>query len=795
MSEPSFEYDFFVSRRGSIDGVAAEVVGILEAEGFKVVEQSHDFPLGGRFPADIHNALMDARHFLILHSADYTGSPWTQAEYASALSLSNASEGQRRIGLLRCDAAIPDGLFHSLTRGDLHGVTDPVERRRIVLAVANGQTPRQRPASRIFGGPMPAENPLFTGRDDLLTELHAALSRGDGIAALTQAAVHGLGGIGKTSLARAYVARHGHEYPGVWWIAAADRIGARDGLADLARVLLPGLPADATPDDAARAALKQLSALRTPFLLIYDNAPAPMALAGLLPTRGARVLITSRHPDWAEQAAALPVGPLPPDEAAELLQARAGRPEPDGATRLARELGYLPLALTQAGAYVKSHPLTGFAAYADRVEALIGQASRNPNPDYPASVGATFDIAIGEAGPAAEAVLGLFAWLAPERIPLSLLDDSIGKAAEREDGLVALISVSLVTVETDAADVPVASVHRLVQATMRNRLAARGEADAARDRAVGRLVSAFPDAYNNPVHWPLCRLLLPHQRAVAARIEAGLETADLAVLLGRAGSFHLGSGDAAGALPLHRRALAVAERVLGPEHPDTLTDMSNLAVCMETQGDAAGALPLLRRALAVAERVLGPEHPDTLRSINNLAACMQTLGDAAGALSLYRRALEVRERVRGPEHPDTMVSVNNLAACMATLGDVAGALPMHRRTLQARERVLGPEHPDTLASMNNLALCMLALGDAAGSLPLHRRALEVRERVLGLEHPNTLGSVNNLALCMEALGDAAEALPLFRRALAVAERVLGPEHPTTRIFRANVARASRALDP
>ncbi len=59
--------------------------------------------------------------------------------------------------------------------------------------------------------------------------------------------------------------------------------------------------------------------------------------------------------------------------------------------------------------------------------------------------------------------------------------------------------------------------------------------------------------------------------------------------------------------------------MLGPEHPDTLTSVNNLAVLLMSQGDYAGAAPLYRRALEARERVLGPEHPDTLNSVNNLA--------------------------------------------------------------------------------------------------------------------------------------------------------------------------------
>ena len=175
------------------------------------------------------------------------------------------------------------------------------------------------------------------------------------------------------------------------------------------------------------------------------------------------------------------------------------------------------------------------------------------------------------------------------------------------------------------------------------------------------------------------------------------------------------------------------------------------ATCMQNLGDYAGADSLFRRALEARERVLGPEHPDTLNSVNNLASLLLRKGDYAGADPLVRRALEARERVLGPEHPDTLSSVDNLAVLLSSKGDYAGADPLVRRALEARERVLGPEHPDTLSSVNNLAVLLERKGDYVGADPLYRRALEARERVLGLEHPSTLNSVNKLARLLKKI--------------------------------------------
>ena len=270
MDVPAFAFDFFLSRRGSVAAVAQEVADVLEAEGFRVLVQDYDAVRGGSFPLFIHDALTQARDLIVLHSADYDSTHWTRQEFGHFLASPDGRDAGRRICLLRCDAADPRGLLSGVVYGDLHNVADPAERRRIFLAVAQGKPLADRPTPRIFGGAMPLENRLFTGREAELEALHAALSSGTGRAALTQvpadrpgqAAVHGMGGVGKTTLARAYVARFGHEYSGVWWITAADKLAIQTGLLELARALDPTLPADAWLEDAAAKALATLAARR-----------------------------------------------------------------------------------------------------------------------------------------------------------------------------------------------------------------------------------------------------------------------------------------------------------------------------------------------------------------------------------------------------------------------------------------------------------------------------------------------------------------------------------------------------
>ena len=222
---------------------------------------------------------------------------------------------------------------------------------------------------------------------------------------------------------------------------------------------------------------------------------------------------------------------------------------------------------------------------------------------------------------------------------------------------------------------------------------------------------------------------------------------DATVLNNLAVSWHA-AGDYDKAEPLCRRALAIDEKTLGPEHPDVARDLNNLALLLDAKGDYAGAEPLYWRALAIHEKALGPEHPDVARDLNNLAGVLQAKGDYAGAEPLYRRALAINEKTLGPEHPDVARDLNNLAGVLQAKGDYVGAEPLCRRALAINEKALGPEHPDVATDLNNLALLLDAKGDYVGAEPLYRRALAINEKTLGPEHPDVATHLNNLALLL-----------------------------------------------
>ena len=133
-----------------------------------------------------------------------------------------------------------------------------------------------------------------------------------------------------------------------------------------------------------------------------------------------------------------------------------------------------------------------------------------------------------------------------------------------------------------------------------------------------------------------------------------------------------------------------------------VTSLNDSALSLESKGDLAGAEPLFRGALQIAETALGPDSPDTAGSLNNLAGLLESKGDLAGAEPLYRRALAIAEKTLGPDHPNTAMALDNLAALLESEGDEASAEPLYRRALATAEKALGPENPTTREIRENL---------------------------------------------------------------------------------------------
>ncbi len=732
-------------------------LGLLKQQRLIATWYDRQIPAGTDWAGAIDAHLEQASIILLLVSADFLASRYCyEVEMKRALARHEAGQA-RVIPIMLRHADWKDAPFTHLQAlpTDARAITSWGNQDEAFANVAAGirraiEDLSLLPAStaraalpRIWNIPYP-RNSFFLGRDEILARLHTQLQTGQTTAlsqppqtpALFQSpqAISGLGGIGKTQLAIEYAYRYHQDYQAVLWARAETREDLIASYSTLATLL--NLPDQQAGDQQITiAAVKAWLQKNSTWLFILDNADELELLPPFLPpVPGGHVLLTTRAWDMQGFASRLAVETLSDEQGALLLLRRAGlltaadelaqapADERRLATALTQELGGLPLALDQAGAYLEATgmPFDEYLRIYQTHRHTLLKERRSLAAHHPAPVATTWSLSferVEAKSPAAADLLRLCAYLAPDAIPEAIitqgaehLGDLLAPVAADafllSQAIEALRAYSLLTRDPRTRTL---SVHRLLQAVLRDSTLVEA-AQHWKERTVLAVSAASPDV-QDVKQWPACERWLPHALPCATWIEQGpISSSEAALLLNEAGYYLKARGRYREAEPLYQRALAIYEQQLGAEHPDTATSMNNLASLYQDQGKYSEAEPLYQRALAIREQQLGTQHPDTATSLNNLAGLYSAQGRNEEAVPLFQQALDIRERTLGATHPDTAQSVYWLAFIAHQQQHYEQARPLYERALAIRERVLGLHHPDTNALRTNYVALLRAMG-------------------------------------------------------------------------------------
>ncbi len=333
-------------------------------------------------------------------------------------------------------------------------------------------------------------NPYFTGREEVLTTLHQQLYEGRTAAISQTQAISGLGGIGKTQTAVEYAYRYRDDYRHVFWIRAGTELELTNSYVAIAQALNLPLKDTENQDETVQYVRLWLSR-EAGWLLIFDNADHPERVQPFLPREiTGHILVTSRAQDLQDLGIVRPLEmtTLNPEEAITFLLTRTGRTDaaspPAQVAELAAELGYLPLALEQAAAYIVTNRVS-FGDYLTsyRKQRLKRLEKAKPKlGQYPESIATTWALNLKEVqteAPAAAALLTYCAFLHADAIPFNLftqgatelgeplataLADAADDPLELYDLLNPLCRYSLIRVEQENQSL---SLYRLVQEVIR----------------------------------------------------------------------------------------------------------------------------------------------------------------------------------------------------------------------------------------------------------------------------------------------------------------------------------------
>ncbi|KAK1656895.1 hypothetical protein BDP55DRAFT_596875 [Colletotrichum godetiae] len=595
-------------------------------------------------------------------------------------------------------------------------------------------------------------NENFVGRDAILTRLRDRIPPSANKDACQKTAIVGLGGIGKTQVAieAAYRVRDAHPDCSVFWVPAVNTVMFENACREIGRALnIQDIEDDqADVKGLVKATLERDNS--NSWLLIVDNADdtellfTSSKLMSYLPSsRKGSILLTTRN----HQAAArfsrcllMPLEEMDTMEANNLL--RKGLDESQvsdsqSMTQLLEYLAYLPLAIRQASAYMSSNKNVTISKYLGYCEASNDKMLKLLSKDFDDQdrygdirnpVATTWLISfdhISRDNTLAAKYLSFMCYLAEKDIPRALLppeEDRMDADDEMnaDEAISTLIAYAFI-LQRDTADR--FDIHRLVRLVMRNWLREQGKEEEQVTETIYWLCERFP--WPNHRNKDVWMAYLPHTQAALQVRDWCTDDRALWDLLSSAGEGNYLLGKYGQAEQMHRQTLELSVKVLGPENPDTLISMDNLALVLRSQGKYDEAEQIHRQTLELSVKVLGPENPDTLISMDNLARVLRSQGKYDEAEQIHRQTLELSVKVLGPENPDTLTSMNNLARVLGSQGKYDEAEQIYRQTLELSEKVLGPENPDTLISMNNLAGVLESQGKYDEAEQMHRQTLEL----------------------------------------------------------------------
>jgi tetratricopeptide (TPR) repeat protein/transcriptional regulator with XRE-family HTH domain len=717
----------------------------------------------------------------------------TQEELAEAAGLSPRSvsdlerginrTARKETALLLADALSLTGQVRVLFVAAARGRAPAAE----VLAARHGAAADAVTAATVRS--LPRDVGSFTGREPELARLLADVAAGRGLVEIY--AIDGMAGIGKTALAvhaahrlagrfpdgQFFLPLHAHT-PGQPPVSPADALASLLLTAGVATQHIP-------PGLQARANRWRDYVAGKKILLLLDDAAGHDQVRPLLPGTGdSLVLITSRRRMTAlEDAAAISVGTLSPDEAAVLLARLAGRPELDSgagpAGEITRLCGYLPLAIGMLATRLRHHPArTGAELAADLAAASSRLAvMRAEN----LSVAAAFDLSYADLTAPQQRLfrrLGLSPGLDIDAYAAAALDDTDVPAARRQ--LDELYDHHLITEPAPGRYL----LHDLLREHARALAAADepGDSHAAVSRLVNYYAHAAAAASRHIATWTPTGGRPPPSRPPAS-IPAVATAQQAAAWLGSERSnLHAAAAHAAGrAMPKHAIAIATA-----------------MGGFLRARGHWDQAAELYQTALTAA--LQAGDRPGQAGVLDELGLLQQLTGDYPAATASLAQAIELFRDLG--DRPGEAYARNHLGLVQADTADYPAAAASHRQAL-ALARSAGDQLAEAV-SLTDLGMVQLLTGDYPAAIASYQRALPLL-RSTGSEFDEAdalseLGWVRRLTGDYPAAAtDQRRALDLFRRlgdrlGQARALDELGLVQQLTGDFPAAAASAAEAIE-
>lgn len=647
------------------------------------------------------------------------------------------------------------------------------------------------------------------GRHDELSLVQENMSRNDQSKPMRMA-ITGLGGIGKTQLVIELAYQTSEKDPNcsVFWIPCMTLEDIERSYLDIIEKLrLKILPSE-DAKQRVKTHLSQKSVGR--WLLILDNADdtnlwtnyegKPSPLKDYLPeSPEGFVVITTRNRKLAVKWAASKIISIPPMElnvathmlGNSLIQTELVK-DHDVTTKLCQKVEFLPLAISQAAAYINENGLTTadyLSLLEEQEEDVIELLSEDFEDQWRYNaiknpVAMTWLISFNQIrhlNALAASYLSFMACIHPKSIPVSLLPSAYSLKA-RTDALGLLNAYSFVEFQHASQMV---SLHRLVHLATRNWLRSEDSFKLYILQASSRIDELLP--VDDPQNRRLWRGYLPHAQVILNQDECQLPSEERESLLKKVGLCLQRDGRDRDAEPLLLELVDKKRGRLGSEDGEVLGSTTLLANTYRNRGKWKDAENLETYVMEETSKAFGVEHPRTAATMASLSSTYSKLGRWKEAKELNLEILHIRERVLGSDHPDTVATLADLAASYWYEGQREEAERLEIQVLETRKRILIKDHPHTLDAMARYASTLANKGNYNEAEGLLIGIAEAQQSSLGLEHPDTITTMAELASTYKSHERWVEAESLSSQVLELRREFLGPYHPDTITAMSNLA--------
>ena len=509
--------------------------------------------------------------------------------------------------------------------------------------------------------------------------------------------ISGLGGIGKTQVALqfAYYVKENCPEFSIFWVQALSMETFEQGCMEMARAL--GIhQGQESKEDVKKLVQQRLCAKAAgKWLLIVDNADDLDLLRGLEQTEGllaflpenddGLTIFTTRHGGVAQHLAGsdvVEIGKMTRQETIDLLEKSLVRKSPpynnEIVMNLLTELEYLPLAITQAAAYINTNK-SSISEYLrllknteqDAVAIMstdFGDKTRYQN--LANAVAKTWTITFNkilERDTLAADLLAFISCIEWKAIPYSILPTAHPEALSA-GAIGTLCSYSFLEKRDDGKKL---DMHRLVHLVTRTWITQNGREAETRNAALKHLSEVFPsDDYTNREIW---RDYLPHVARIDKE-EQCQDTEEKSKLCLKVGRCLYVDGRMKEAVLWLQESCGWRDRNLAEDHPSRLLSQHELARAYQANGQIKEAVKLLERVVAIQAEVLAEDHPSRLASQHELAGAYQANGQVKEAVKLLERVVAIQAEVLAEDHPDRLASQHNLAGAYLANGEVKEAV-------------------------------------------------------------------------------------------------------------------------